>query len=587
MFAKMRGFVSAVTALASPYWVSEERWRARGLLCVIVAMNLGLVYVSVLFSNWNNRFYDALQQRDFARFSHELGYFCVLAAAFIVIAVYQTYLTQMLQIRWRRWLTDRYLGEWLTGHACYGLQIGEYRADNPDQRIANDLQLFVDATLNLSLGLLSSVVTLASFAAILWRLSGTTALPFGTLHLPIPGYMLWGALVYAIGGTWLTHRLGRPLIGLNFQQQQFEANFRFSLVRLRENAEGIALYRGEQAETHNLAERFGHIVKNWGEIMKRQKRLTWFTSGYSQAAVVFPVLAAAPRYFSGAIQLGALMQTIQAFGQVQGALSWFVTAYPQLAQWKATIDRLTGFHAAMDAVKARASSTRIVLAKTGETGLTVRDLRLELPDGAPLLRDINVQVKPGEAWLVTGPTGAGKSTLLRAIAGIWPFGEGRIETPFNGRALFLPQRPYLPIGTLRSVLSYPDPSTAFSADAMREVLLTCGLPHLADRLDESRHWALELSPGEQQRISFARAVLQQPEWLFLDEATAALDEPSESRLYQLLKQRLPRTALVSVGHRTALAAFHDRRLELSGMPHRRSSLNGEEASPQLSTPAMA
>ncbi len=572
MFARTRDFVAAVTSLARPYWASEERWQARGLLAVIVAMNLGIVYVNVLFSNWNNRFYDALQQRDLTRFSHELLYFCILAAAFIVIAVYQTYLTQMLQIRWRRWLTDRYLGEWLAGHAYYHLQLGEYRTDNPDQRIADDLQLFVEATLTLTLGLLSSVVTLASFAVILWRLSGTIDVPLGARHLAIPGYMLWAALLYAVGGTWLTHRIGRPLIGLNFQQQQFEANFRFSLVRLRENTEGIALYHGEREEKRSLGDRFGHIVRNWWAIMKRQKRLTWFTAGYSQAAIVFPVIAAAPRYFSGAIQLGALMQTIQAFGQVQGALSWFVTAYTQLAQWKATTDRLTGFRAAMRTAQTRAAAARIVWARTGQAGLTLRDLRLELPGGAPLLKGINLEVKPGEAWLVTGPTGAGKSTLLRAIAGIWPFGEGTIETPAHGRTLFLPQRPYMPIGTLRRALSYPGPPSTFDDAAMREALSACGLSRLADRLDESRHWALELSPGEQQRVAFARALLQHPAWLFLDEATAALDEASEAQLYGLVKQRLPNTALVSVGHRSALAAFHERRLELGGLPYRSSNV---------------
>ena len=561
MLEKTRDFIAAVVDLARPYWSSEERWAARGLLAIIVAMNLGLVYVNVLFSNWNNRFYDALQQLDFKRFSHELGYFCVLAAAFIVIAVYQTYLTQMLQIRWRRWLTDRYLGEWLGGHAYYHLQLGAYRSDNPDQRIADDLQLFVEATLTLTLGLLSSVVTLASFATILWRLSGTIDIPLGARHLAIPGYMVWAGLVYALCGTWLTHRIGRPLIGLNFQQQQFEANFRFSLVRLRENTEGVALYGGERQETHNLQERFGHIVRNWWAIMKRQKRLTWFTAGYNQAAIVFPILAAAPRYFSGAIQLGGLMQTAQAFGQVQGALSWFVTAYGQLAQWKATTDRLTGFRAAMSAAKQRAAASGIDRTTTGQHALALHDLRLELPNGVPLQAGISAEVHPGEAWLVTGPTGVGKSTLLRAIAGIWPFGRGSIEIPGEGRTLFLPQRPYLPIGTLRSVLSYPEPETAFDDDALREVLTACGLPRLAGRLDESRHWALELSPGEQQRIAFARALLQRPQWLFLDEATAALDEAGEAHLYGLVRQRLPHAALVSVGHRSGLAAYHAKRLE--------------------------
>ncbi len=575
MLAKTRQFVAAVIDLALPYWVSRDRWAARGLLAVIVAMNLGLVYVNVLFSDWNNRFYDALQQHDFARFLHELEYFCGLAAVFIVIAVYQIYLTQMLEIRWRSWLTDRYLGAWLGDHAYYHLQLGEYRADNPDQRIADDLLLFVEATLTLTLGLLSSVVTLFSFAMILWRLSGTIELPLGSSHLAIPGYMLWAALLYAVAGTWLTHRIGRPLIGLNFQRQRFEAHFRFSLARLRENTEGVALYRGEREETRSLRERFGSIVTNWWAIMKRQKRLTWFTAGYNQAAVVFPILAAAPRYFSGAIQLGALMQTIYAFGQVQSALSWFVTAYTQLAQWKATTDRLTGFQSAIRAAKARASAPGIERATGSRASLRIRDLRLDLPNGDGLIEGIQAEIKPGERWLLTGPTGTGKSTLLRAIAGIWPFGRGSIQMPAEGRVLFLPQKPYLPIGTLRSVLSYPDPPTAFDEGEMREALAACGLAHLADKLDELRHWALELSPGEQQCLAFARVLLQRPDWLFLDEATASLDEASEGRLYQLLERRLPRTAIVSVGHRSALAAFHGTRLDLGDdpSPAGRSRLN--------------
>ncbi len=385
MFAGTSEFVRAAVALARPYWVSGERWGARGLLAVIVVMNLALVYVNVLFSNWNNRFYNALQRRDLARFSHELAYFCVLAVVFIVIAVYQTYLGQMLQIRWRRWLTDQYLAEWLGERAYYHLQLDQNRVDNPDQRIANDLQLFVEGTLTLGLGLLSSVVTLASFAAILWRLSGTLVLPLGATGIAIPGYMLWAALLYAVGGTWLTHRIGRPLIRLNFEQQRFEADFRFSLVRLRENTEAVALYRGEHEEATGLRERFGAIVANWWAIMKRQKRLTWFTSGYTQAAVVFPVLAAAPRYFAGAIQLGGLMQTAQAFGQVQGALSWFVAAYASLAQWKATIDRLTSFRAAIASAKARSAVPGIAHVTNDDARLALRDLALSLPGGERLI----------------------------------------------------------------------------------------------------------------------------------------------------------------------------------------------------------
>jgi len=562
MVARTRQFVAAIVALARPFWVSEERWRAWGLLALIVAITLGLVYVNVLFSNWNNRFYDALQLHDFDRFLHELAYFCVIAAAFIAMAVYQTYLTQMLEIRWRRWLTDQYLSEWLGEHAHFHLQLGGSRADNPDQRIADDLRLFVETSLNLSLGLLSSVVTLASFASILWRLSGTLSVPVGASHIAIPGYMLWAALLYAVAGTWLTHRLGRPLIGLNFQQQQFEANFRFSLARLRENTEGVALYGGEHEERRALGERFSSIVANWWGIMRRQKRLTWFTAGYGQAAIVFPVLAAAPRYFSRAVQLGALMQTAQAFGQVQSALSWFVTAYTQLAQWKATTDRLAGFRNAIADARARAAASGITRYEAEHAALVVRDLRLALPDGSKLLAIPDLDVKRGEALLVTGRTGVGKSTLLRAVAGIWPFGQGRIATPGRAEMLFLPQKPYLPIGTLRCVLTYPQPPSRFDDATVREALAACGLPYLVARLDESDNWALHLSPGEQQRVAFARALLQQPTWLFLDEATAALDEASEARLYRIVRQRMPGTTLVSIGHRSSLVPFHDRRLQV-------------------------
>jgi putative ATP-binding cassette transporter len=576
-------FIGKLNALVRPYWVSDERWSARGLLVVIVTMNLALVYVNVLFSNWNNRFYDALQQHNLALFTHELAYFCVLAAVFIVLAVYQTYVGQMLQIRWRNWLTDHYLGEWLGDRSYFHLEHGAHRVDNPDQRIASDLQLFVEGTLTLGLGLLSSVVTLASFAVILWRLSGSLDLSLGVTHVVIPGYMLWAALLYALAGTWLTHRIGRPLIGLNFDQQRFEADFRFALVRLRENTESVALYRGEDAEKAALRNRFGTIVANWWAIMKRQKRLTWFTSGYNQAAVVFPVLAAAPRYFAGTMQLGGLMQTAQAFGQVQGALSWFVAAYATLAQWKATVDRLTGFHAAIVTVKIRAAAPGISrVSHTGDT-VDLRHVTVSLPDGMPLVCNIDVSLRPGDRWLITGRSGTGKSTLVRAIAGIWHFGDGVIEVPERARMLFVPQRSYLPIGPLRDALCYPSTSTAFSDDELRDVLDTCGLSRLFKSLDASDNWALLLSPGEQQRLAFARALLQRPDWLFLDEATSALDEASEASLYRVVRERLPNAALVSVGHRSTLAAFHEHHLDL-GLSLRLSECDSNEVT--LEMPAL-
>ncbi|MDA8231753.1 MAG: ABC transporter ATP-binding protein/permease [Magnetospirillum sp.] len=568
MLGIIRNFARHLWALAGPFWFSEERWPARGLLAVIVGMNLGMVYLNVLFNKWYNSFYDALQGKHFDEFIHQIVRFGELAAIFIIVAVYQTYLRQMLQIRWRRWLTERFLGDWLGGRAYYLMQVAGQGADNPDQRIADDVDLFVARTLSLSLGLLDSVVTLASFAAILWGLSGGLTL----LGITIPGYMLWAAVVYAVLGTWLADRIGRPLVRLNFDQQRFEADFRFSLVRLRENAEGVALYGGEADESQRLLGRFGRVVGNWWDIMRRQKKLTFFTSGYGQIAVVFPYVVAAPRYFAGAITLGGLMQTASAFGQVRGALSWFVEAYGSLADWKATVDRLLTFRNTLDrarmpaaAAPALGGSSGIDRRETPSPAVAAENLGLALPDGRSLWQGVDLRFEPGEAVLLTGPSGAGKSTLMRAMAGLWPFGEGRIDIPAGARLLFLPQKPYLPIDTLRAAASYPARGDTFDDRAVAEALAACGLPDLAGQLDEIHHWGNRLSPGEQQRLAFARAFLHRPDWLFLDEATSALDEAGEGRLYALLRERLPDAGIVSVGHRGTLAAFHDREINLPSL----------------------
>ena len=556
--ATTRAFLRDLWALTRPYWFSDERWAARGLLAAVVALNLGIVYINVLLNKWQNNFYNALQDKDMSAFYALLWHFSALAGAYIVCAVYQLYLNQMLQIRWRRWLTDRYLERWIGGRVYYRMQLTDRGTDNPDQRVAEDLALFVDRTLSLTLGLLSAVVTLASFVAILWSLSGTLELALAGTPVSIPGYMVWVALLYAIAGTWLTHRVGRPLIDLNFNQQRFEANFRFSLVRFRENTESIAIYGGEAGEVRGLRRRFADVVGNWWEIMRRQKKLSWLRSGYGQIAIIFPYVVAAPRYFSGAIQLGGLMQTASAFGQVQDALSWFVSAYVQLAEWKATVDRLTGFQAGIERARAAGEEGAGVSAATAGPALETQALKLDLPDGSPLVAPFDARVAPGQSVLVTGPSGAGKSTLFRAFAGIWPFGGGRVVRP-AARLLFLPQKPYLTIGTLREQLAYPAPPDAFDDATLRSALADSGLPALAERLGEEQHWALMLSPGEQQRVAFARAFLHRPQWLFLDEATSSLDEASEAALYRRLKERLPDTAVISIGHRSALTAFHERR----------------------------
>lgn len=556
-------FLGNLWKLTQPYWGSEERWRARGLLAAIVTLNLGLVYVLVLFNQWNQAFFDAIQDKNFPEFSWQLLRFSILAAVYIVVAVHQLYLNMLLQIRWRRWLTEVYFNDWLADRVYYRMEVKDYGTDNPDQRIAQDLQIFTSRSLSLALGLLRAVVTLASFIGILWGLSGSLAVPVAGTTLDVPGYMVWVALLYAIGGTWLTHKIARPLVRLNFDQQRFEADFRFSLIRLRENAEGVALYRGEGDEKRHLLARFGMVWQNWLGLMKYQKRLIGFTAGYDQIAIIFPILVAAPRYFSGAIQLGGLMQIASAFGEVRSALSWFVTAYSDLAEWKATVDRLTSFHHAMQTARAEARSGQGITVDTSDARrLVTRDLTLALPNDRVLVVGANAAIEAGEHVLLTGPSGSGKSTLFRAIAGIWPFGRGRIEAPRDTRFLFLPQRPYVPIGTLRDVVSYPASAGAFDDASIAEALRACCLDNFVTSFDDLQHWAQRLSPGEQQRLAFARALLHKPDWLFLDEATAALDEAMERHLYGLIRSRLPNTTCISIAHRPTLAAFHVKRLAL-------------------------
>jgi putative ATP-binding cassette transporter len=556
-------FVRDTWGLIKPYWSSEERYSAWLLLAAVIGLTLAMVYMNVQFNSWYNVFYNALQEKNQEEFFRLMIRFAILAAIYITMAVYAFYLNQMLQIRWRAWMTDVYLQRWLAERTYFRMQLTGSPADNPDQRIAEDFKLFVDETLSLSLGFLNAVVTLGSFVGILWVLSGPLAIPYDGRDIVIPGYMVWAALVYAIVGTWMTHKIGKALIGLNFNQQRFEADFRFSLVRFRENSEGVALYGGEEDEFRNFRSRFGSVVNNWWRIMKRQKILNSFTIGYNQLAVIFPFVVAGNRYFAGTIQLGGLMQISNAFGQVQGSLSWFIGAYNSFASWKATSDRLLGFHYAIE--KAREDMRQqsgFRQAQEGSDELVIDGLALNLPSGQPLISASNATIKSGESLLIRGPSGSGKSTLFRAIAGIWPFGKGRMRMPAGFRVLFLPQRPYLPIGTIRDVVSYPAPPDEFSDEQIKEVLNAVGLPQLAERINDHQHWSLQLSPGEQQRIAFARALLQKPAWLFLDEATSALDEAAEEHLYRLLKERLAGATLISIGHRPALIAFHSRRLEL-------------------------
>ena len=568
-------FLQRVWALASPYFQSEQRWQARGLLLAIVALNLGAVYMLVLINDWNRLFYDALQDKNEAVFWRELLRFTYLAFGFILIAVYRFYLTQLLQVRWRAWMTQHYLQRWLDAHRFYRMELARYAADstapdNPDQRIQEDLNLFTSYSVSLSMGLLNAVVTLVSFVGILWSLSGPFSFTLGGQAYTIEGFMVWMAVLYCLAGSILTHYIGRPQIPLNFMQQRFEADFRHHLVRVREYSESIALDAGEPVERGHLDLRFSRVLGNYLQLMKKQKNLLWFTNFFGQAAVVFPFIVAAPRFFSGAIALGQLMQIASAFGRVQDALSWFVENYPALAAWRATTDRLTSFEAHMSRQQAAAQGLQYPSAVRHPV-VQAQDLHLALPGGKVLLDGVSVKVEPGDSVLLQGPSGSGKSTLFRALAGIWPHASGTIAMPAD--AMFIPQRPYFPDGSLREALSYPEPAGRFTDQELEQALREALLPHLAARLSEEAAWTQKLSGGEQQRLAIARVLLKKPRWIFADEATSALDPQAEETLYARLRDLTQSQggALVSIAHRPAVAQFHRSRWELKPEPEGASS----------------
>jgi len=555
---------ATIWRLASPYFRSQDRWPGLVLLTAVIAIELSIVGITVLINEWNNRFYNALQERNWNAFVYQLGYFSVLATIYILLAVYQLYLNQWLQIRWRRWMTASYLDRWLAGANHYRMQLLGDAADNPDQRISEDIAQFIQLTLNIGLQLLNACVTIGSFMIILWSLSAAAPLHLFGVTFSIPGYLLWAALIYACIGTAFTHLIGRPLIALNFQQQRYEADFRFNLVRVRENSEQIALLEGEPAERDRLLIRFGNVVANWLAIMTRQKKLTFFTAGYSQASVVFPFIMVSPAYFANIIQLGGLMQTANAFGRVQDALSVFVTVYRSLAEWRAVIERLSGFDQSVATARAAAVTQPVIeIAPSEAPALSIKDLAVRLPNGVPLVNAGDLSIRAGDKVLVTGPSGAGKSTLFRALAGIWPFGSGHVRVPKDAKVMMLPQRPYFPIAPLAAAVAYPAEPGTFDSAHVAEIIAAVGLPALASRIEEEAHWNRMLSLGEQQRLGLARAILLAPDYLFLDEATASLDEPAEAALYRLLDKRLPHTTIISIGHRATLTAFHRRRLSFN------------------------
>ena len=561
--------VRSIGALAAPYFNSEQKWRARGLLLAIVLLNLGAVFMLVQLNEWYRVFYDALQEKNQPVFWQQVVRFCWLALIYIVIAVYKFYLTQVLQLRWRVWMTDHYLSRWLAHKAFYRMELARFTdasegvADNPDQRIQEDLYLFTSYSVTLSMGLLNAVVTLLSFVGILWTLSGSLTVPLpqalGGGTWDIAGYMVWAAVLYCAVGSAIAHWIGKPQVRLNFDQQMLEANFRHHMVRVREYNEAIALDGGERVERQKLDLRFTAVVGNYFKLIRNQKQLTWFNSFFAQAATIFPLIVAAPRFFGGAIQLGQLMQISSAFGRVQDSLSWLVDNYMTLAVWKATTDRLAGFE---QAVTAHSRPNPAMAREAADSGIAAHALHIGLPDGRALVHNAALQVAPGDAVLVHGPSGSGKSSLFRTLAGIWPHARGQVQMP--PQTMFIPQRPYFPDGTLRDALAYPDSAANYNDDQLRQALKDALLPQLVDQLDREDAWGHKLSGGEQQRLSIARVLLKKPAWVLADEATSALDEDAEATLYERLVRQVKQAhgAIVSIAHRSTLAAHHQRRWTL-------------------------
>lgn len=560
-FNLTRQFFRDVWYLTKSYWQSEEKKKAFFLLGCIIALTLGVVYMLVLLNQWNNSFYSALQNYDAKKIFDELIHFSWLAAIYILLAVYSYYLQQTLILNWRRWLTTRFIDIWLQNKTYYNLQMFGKDTDNPDQRISEDVRQFVEMTLSFGIGILKAFCTFASFVVILYNLSGSLSFTFMGKTWTINGYMLWASLLYSVIGTYITHIVGRKLVKINFIQQKYEADFRFSMIRLRESAESVAFYRGEAQEGSVFKLRFKMLLDNFWKLVNKQKQLVFLNSGYSQIAIIFPFVVAMNRYLTKEVTLGGLMQVASAFGRVQDSLSYFVDMYSSIAQWQAVVMRLTYFGRHMHEVSQQAERFHVERFAAADV-VEVNDMQINLPDGKPLLENISFTLHPGHNVLIKGVSGSGKSTLLRAISGIWPFVDGKIFLPERDKLMFIPQKPYLPLGTLRAALNYPGNKPIDDTELIYLMDL-CQIGYLKDKLDLEADWSHVLSVGEQQRLAFVRAHIQQPQWLFLDEATSALDEDTEATMYSLLQERLQQTTVVSVGHRSTLNKYHELVLRLN------------------------
>ena len=559
-------FVKNVWALTKSYWQSEEKKKAYLLLLAIIALTLGVVFMLVQLNQWYNIFYSALQNYEKEKIFSELFHFSWLAFIYIILAVYAFYLQQVLIINWRRWLTNEYIDEWLNHKTYYRLQMFGTATDNPDQRISEDVRMFVEYTLRFGIGILKAFTTFASFVVILYNLSGPLQFKLAGMDIHIPGYLVWTALLYSIIGTWLTYKVGNKLVGLNFVQQKYEADFRFAMMRMRENAESVAFYSGEGHEGGVFKKRFSLLLNNFWSSIKKQKQLTWLNSWYSQIAIIFPLVVAMPRYLAKEITLGGLMQISSAFGRVQESLSYFVDMYSSIAEWQAVVERLTGFGLHMQQVKQENAQQDLQRKPGASDAIVATDMDVTLPDESAVLQNVSFTLEPGTNVLIKGVSGSGKSTLLRALAGIWPYVKGTLEIPEESKLMFIPQRPYLPLGTLKESLLYPGTESR-TDEELKQLMEDCCIGYLYEKLYLEADWSHVLSVGEQQRLAFVRALIYKPVWLFLDEASSALDEETEAKVYTLLMEEAQQTTLVSVGHRSTLNKYHQKVLYLDKETH--------------------
>lgn len=543
--------LKAFFLMLKSYWGCKDSIKSWILLVVIISLTSGSVYIATSINSWYKEFWDTIQNYDIDGFKHQLIIFVILASIHVVVSVYNAYLKSCLAINWRTWLTGKTMTRWLESDNYYKLQLADKNTDNPDQRIAEDLNMFVSSTIVLIIGTATDLAMMISFGVVLWQLSSAVDITVMGMSIHLPdGYMCYLALLYAILGTALTFYLGKPLVKLNFRQQRYEADFRFSLIRVRENSESIALYKGEEEENKYLRQSFSDLVANYIKLIVCTKRLGFLTLGYSQTAVIFPMLISAPLYFAKIITMGSIMQISSAFGRVQDSLSTLVSNFTSWASWKSVVDRLALFYLSMEEVE----KLRCIAIEKNATKLEVRDLQIKSPRDKLLLEHVNLDLFSGESLLIRGASGCGKSTLIKALAGIWPYTQGQVRYLNEAKVLFLSQKPYLPQGSLRLAASYP--SAPIEDGRTEQFFKLVGLEHLIPHLDEVDTWSHILSLGEQQRVAIVRALLNKPDMLFLDEASSAMDEQSESLVYDLLNQYLPKCIMISVGHRSTLIAKH-------------------------------